>query len=302
MPIVCYPAHVSGRLRSTLLIECLSRSVSHNYRARDFFPIGLHHDQAQGRDITPGGGVQDLSDSLSPVVLRPIRRQLEAAEATPFDRIPRGAENARVASRQHGDSHPPSDQAPADHELIADLKRGNGDALRTLMGRYDRLVRFAIYRGSRVECQRDPAWLDSVASEVWTGFVGTLGRNPDRVPRELKTYFIQIARHKCIDALRKGRRGHATLSKGAGELDDLATPQPSALEIMSMAEEVAQLRRCISQLSPEDQALCSQIPQIAARRWRDVGRAVGLAESTVRSRWPGVVQRLKICLERRDTN
>ncbi|MCH7701489.1 MAG: hypothetical protein IID37_07355 [Planctomycetes bacterium] len=206
-----------------------------------------------------------------------------------------------MSSRQHFDPDPPSHQAPADHELIADLKRGNGDALRTLMARYDRLVRFAIYRGSRAECQRDPAWLDSIASEVWTGFVGTLGRNPDSVPRELKTYFIQIARHKCIDALRRGRRGHAALSQGARELDDLSTAQQSVSETMSIAEEVARLRWCVSQLSPEDQALCSQIPQIVERRWRDVGRAVGLAESTVRSRWPGVVQRLKICLERRHT-
>lgn len=167
------------------------------------------------------------------------------------------------------------------------------------MDRYDRLIRFAVYRGSRVECQRDPAWLDSVASEVWVGFVGTLRRNPDSVPRELKPYFIQIARHKCIDALRRGRRGQAALSHGPGELDDLSTAQQSVLELMSIAEEVDQLHECVSHLSPEDQALCSQIPRIVERRWRDVGRALGLSESTVRSRWPGVVQRLKICLERR---
>lgn len=212
--------------------------------------------------------------------------------------MPGGAENARVSNRQDGDRDPPSEQAPDDHELIADLKSGSGDALRRLMGRYDRLVRFAIYRGSRAECQRDPAWLDSVASEVWTGFVGTLSRNPDSVPRELKTYFLQIARHKCIDALRRGRRGRTGLSQSNSELDDLSTAEQSVLDIMSMAEEVAQLRWCVSRLSPEDQALCSQIPQIVERRWREVGRAVGLPESTVRSRWPGVVQRLKTCLER----
>jgi len=168
------------------------------------------------------------------------------------------------------------------------------------MDRYDRLVRFAIFRSSRAECQYDPAWLESVASEVWTGFIGTLSRNPDSVPRELKTYFIQIARNKCIDALRRGRHRQAAAAQGESELENLATTEQSVFEIMSMAEDVTRLRSCVSKLSPDDRALCSQIPHIVESRWRDVGRALELSESTVRSRWPGVVQRLKACLERRN--
>lgn len=202
-----------------------------------------------------------------------------------------------MLNQPSGDSPPSSTHLQSDHELIGRLERRDGEALKGLMERYDRLVRFTIFRCSRIECRRDPTWLDSVASEVWTGFMRTLARNPDTIPRQLKTYFIQIARNKCTDALRHGRRGPTLEPAGDEMLVGLSDPAQSAVEILTAAEDIARLRECVSRLSPQDQALCSQMPQIMKRRWREVGRSLGMAESTVRSRWPGVLKRLKDCLE-----
>ena len=55
-----------------------------------------------------------------------------------------------------------------DNELLADLAQTDPMALRVLMDRFDRLVRFTIFRTSRQRCRQDPLWIDSVASEVWT--------------------------------------------------------------------------------------------------------------------------------------
>ena len=66
-------------------------------------------------------------------------------------------------------------QEPSDNELLVAIGRGDPLALRLLMDRFDRLVRYVIYRASRQRCRRDPLWLDSVASEVWTDLCRSAG-------------------------------------------------------------------------------------------------------------------------------
>ena len=63
----------------------------------------------------------------------------------------------------------PPRQAPSDQELLARTAGGDPTALRALMDRYDRLVRFTIYRTSRQRCRQDPTCADpSVRAAIGT--------------------------------------------------------------------------------------------------------------------------------------
>ena len=54
---------------------------------------------------------------------------------------------------------------PDDHSLVAAAIHGDDAALRTLMDRYDRLVRYTICTAKR-QCVRDPQWLDTVCPQL----------------------------------------------------------------------------------------------------------------------------------------
>lgn len=189
---------------------------------------------------------------------------------------------------------------PDDPELVQRLRDGDGDALRALMGRYDRLVRYAVFRLCRAECVQDPTFLDSRASETWTGFVRSIQRTDCESPKNLKTYLIQIAKNKCADALRQSE-GVAPGETGdrAGDLSVIEAASPASLELLIQAEEVLALRECLEKLSHADKRLCDQMEHLVAGRWKLAAEALGMPESTLRSRWAGVVGKLKSCLEKK---
>ena len=67
--------------------------------------------------------------------------------------------------------------------LVQSVLGGDPAALRELMSRYDRLVRYAVFRAARDRCRKDPEWLDSIGSATWAGFVQSLNRSPDSLRR-----------------------------------------------------------------------------------------------------------------------
>jgi len=96
---------------------------------------------------------------------------------------------------------------PDDAYLIAAVVAGDAAALRQLMQRYDRAVRYAIFKRSQTLCNRDPSWLDSVASESWAAFVTGLRNRPDDPPQSVRSYLLRIAQNRCISAIRGRRAG-----------------------------------------------------------------------------------------------
>lgn len=189
-----------------------------------------------------------------------------------------------------------SDIPPSDDELLSAIRAGNDGALRVFMGRYDRLIRFAIYRIGRMQCVRDPQWLDSIASEVWSGFIKGLHRGGS-YQKDLRTYLLQIARNKCVDAIRRDRREqavHSRMEPGFGELLD---EEPGPLDLLETLEDVERLRDCVSRLNPGDQVICRQIPLIVERKWQEAGRVLGMPESTLRSRWSQILDNLSRCMK-----
>jgi RNA polymerase sigma factor (sigma-70 family) len=193
-----------------------------------------------------------------------------------------------------------TDDDPPDAALVRALGRGDPEALRLLMRRYDRLVRFAIYRTCRTQCAQDPDWLDARASETWTGFVRSMQRRGARPPDDLPNYLLQIARHKCLDAVRIGRAltGRAAAAEDA-VLAQLTDNNEDTTELLSRLDQLESLRACLAGLDAADRALCSQLDLIVERRWSEAAKKLAMPESTLRTQWKRVLERLRACIEKK---
>ena len=55
-------------------------------------------------------------------------------------------------------------------------------------------------------------------------------------------------------------------------------------------------------LEGDDRALVAQLDAITDRRWKDAAQALGMKESTLRSRWQRVLERLRECMTERTDN
>ena len=185
-----------------------------------------------------------------------------------------------------------------DSYLMKSVIGGAPAALRALMSRYDRLVRYTIFQRARHRCRMDPEWLDSVASATWAGFVQSLNRSPETPPSSVSAYLVRIARNQVASRLRKQEQAHETLEARhietvAADRDD--TPDP--LTTLSVAEDLAALQACIASVGGADSELLAHLEAITDRRWKDAAAALGLPESTLRSRWQRLLDRLRDCVE-----
>lgn len=203
-------------------------------------------------------------------------------------------------SRPQPDAREDVDREIVDEgHLVAQIARGDAQALRALMTRYDRLVRFTVFRLSRDRCLHDPQWLDGLASEVWTAFVQRAKQIPQAIPSP-RTFLYSIARNRTVsalrDAVRDRTRGANSDSTGdAIEIPDSEAQDPTAE--MARVEELSALFRCRDALSSDDRRMLTQLEAILERRWEAAAGALGIPESTLRSRWKGIVGQLRECLE-----
>ena len=193
---------------------------------------------------------------------------------------------------------PPQTDHPTDAQLLAGIAGGDPLAIRRVMDRYDRLVRYTIYRISRERCRRDPLWLDSVASEVWTDVCRSARTQPDQAIVNIHAYLIQIARRRCIDALR--RRAEASQGGGEADYSQVLVGEEDTSDVLEHLEQLSALRSCMSKLAEDDRRLCGELAAITAGHWREAAERLEMPESTLRSRWKRVLDRLRACLEAGD--
>ncbi len=190
--------------------------------------------------------------------------------------------------------------APDDDFLIASMLGGDAAALTRLIDRYDRLIRFTVFRSSKDRCLQDPEWLEGVASATWAGFVRSMRRDPDHRPRSLRAYLVQIAKNQVVSGLRAAPPQHQSLWTDVDGTDPAITSRlEEPLEILSRLELLEALRGCLAELGPDDRALATQLPAITERRWKDAAEALDLKESTLRSRWQQTLERLRGCIRRK---
>lgn len=190
------------------------------------------------------------------------------------------------------------DSSPPDRTLIDELLQGDQGALRQLMTRYDRLVRYVIFRASPSRFRRDPHWVESLASATWLGFTQSVQRRNTGCPTSVQAYLVRIARNQVTSELRRaGSERVQPESDKSNYIDKIAARVEEPAELISRLELLEVLRLCVSKLSAEDRALIGQLAAITERRWVDAGRALGLPESTLRSRWSRTLERLRRCLD-----
>lgn len=187
-----------------------------------------------------------------------------------------------------------------DQFLIKSMLSGDSGALDRLIERYDRLVRYTVFRAARHRCRQDPEWVDSVASDTWAGFVRSMQRNPDKLPDSVTTYLIQVARNRCTDALRVVPPSHESLDdESGGDIAPADEGGQDPLEVAARLEELEILRSCVDDLSDDDRGLYAQLDLITQKRWREAAAALAIPEATLRSRWKKVLGRLQLSIERK---
>ncbi|MGB2985610.1 MAG: sigma-70 family RNA polymerase sigma factor [Phycisphaerae bacterium] len=196
-----------------------------------------------------------------------------------------------------------SSPSPSDEFLVAGMLGGDAAALTRLMDRYDRLIRYTVFRASKDRCVRDPQWLESIASATWTGFVRSMQRDPDNPPKSVRAYLVRIARNQVVSALRSSPPERESLYiHENGDDAPIAARLEEPIEELSRLEHLEALRVCLAELDSDDRTLATQLPAITERRWREAAEALGLKESTLRSRWKRTLERLRGCIERKTGN
>jgi len=207
-----------------------------------------------------------------------------------------------MADSVRGDSTSESGPSagPDDDFLIAGMLGGDATALDKLIERYDRLVRYTVLRASHSHCMRDPHWLDTIASDTWTGFVHSMQRSPDNRPKSVRAYLVQIARNKCTSALRRTPPAHEPIGgREDGAMLDIAATTEEPAELLSRIELLEDLRSCLAELGPDEQKMASELTAITDRKWKEAAASLDMSESTLRSRWRRVLERLRRCITRK---
>jgi len=69
------------------------------------------------------------------------------------------------------------------------------------------------------------------------------------------------------------------------------------LTMLSAAEDLTAVRACIEAVGGDDGELLVHLDAITGRRWKEAAAALGLPESTLRSRWRRLLDRLRDCVE-----
>ncbi|MCG3131903.1 MAG: hypothetical protein FLDDKLPJ_02713 [Phycisphaerae bacterium] len=181
---------------------------------------------------------------------------------------------------------------PTDVELLARIRAGSEDALRTLMRRHDALIRYTVFRFSRDRCRADPAWLDDIAASCWAALVErarTGGTTPDNLPGLLVT----LARNRTITAVRAEDRSLARTVRYAQQRSVEDNLSEDASTVIERFEELARLRDILAGLDEPDRRILAELPLILDRRWTEAARRLDMPESTLRSIWAALKDKIR---------
>ncbi len=113
----------------------------------------------------------------------------------------------------------------------------------------------------------------------------------------LRTWLFGIARHRCLDALKAGKRREGRIAQG-GELPETADAAPSALERLGQAELVAALGDCLDELVPETRmVLLMRFSEDMP--YDEIARVCRASAETMRARVSRALPVLRRCVEQR---
>jgi len=192
---------------------------------------------------------------------------------------------------------------PSDSFLIQAMVGGDAVALRELMQRFDRLVRYQVFRVSQSRCHVDPHWLDAIASEVWSGFVDRCRAKPDETIDSVPALLSRMARNRSISALRgvTGNTPLQSLDSAATGLDQTLSSDEALqpVEVAQRLELLEILQDSLSDLNEAERGVCDELGLIMERRWKEAGERLDMSESTLRSRWKVILDKLRQSVRRK---
>jgi RNA polymerase sigma-70 factor (ECF subfamily) len=184
---------------------------------------------------------------------------------------------------------PAADPATAEAPVLAALDRDDRRGALTLLMR---LYGDAIYR----YCQGMVLDPDQAADVHQTVFVEAW-RDLPRFSRRssFKTWLFAIARHRCLDALKIGKRRRArfTADDDAPEPTDAA---PNAEDSLSERSMLPPLERCLGELRPDSRTAVLLRFQ-DAMSYEEMGKLVGELPGSLQARVARSMPVLRKCLE-----
>lgn len=167
-----------------------------------------------------------------------------------------------------------TDGRTGEQVLVMRAQRGEQDAFRTLVERYQNLVyTLALRMVAR------PADAEDVAQEAF--LAAWKGLPKFRMDAQFSTWLYRLTMNAATDLLRR-RRDSQSLEDEEQPVQ-LADPAPGPEALSQAAESRAALQRAISALS-ENHRKILLLRAVGGLDYREIGLALGLTEGTVKSR------------------
>jgi RNA polymerase sigma factor (sigma-70 family) len=193
----------------------------------------------------------------------------------------------------------------ADQFLVEQIRTGDEDAWRQLIGRYE--GRLAAFARTRLRSRAD---VDDAVQETFLGFLQSLDRYDEN--RSLETYLFAIVRYKIGDICRRKRLptpadfGHDA-EQGGDVLERAGTGETPSFHARRRESLVAQqtliaegLRRLIREYAEKDRFRDLQIVELSfyvGMRNKDIGAKLGVDEKAVAGVKFRAIHRLRDVME-----
>jgi RNA polymerase sigma-70 factor, ECF subfamily len=175
-----------------------------------------------------------------------------------------------------------------DAELLARARRGDEDAFRALVVRYEPVVAATV-----IGMLGRGADADDVGQETFIRFYDALDRF--REESTLKTYLVRIAMNLSLNALQRRRRGALRFVSRDDAGASLAEPAVAPVAMDDADERRAVVRSAVARLAPKHQAVVV-LRMLQSFSTRDTATALGVPEGTVLSRLSRAMKELQAML------
>ena len=179
-------------------------------------------------------------------------------------------------------------------EMIAQIRRGDPDALASLISRYQhRLYRYL------VRLARDPATAEDLFQQTWLRVYEKIGQFD--VARNFEVWLFSVAHNLAVDYFR-GRRDteslDARMESGSTRGEYIASAGPDALAQLLDSERAAMLAACISELPPiHREVLTLRFEE--NMKLEEIAEVARIPLSTVKSRLSRALEGLRAAMESR---
>ena len=180
------------------------------------------------------------------------------------------------------------EQNKSDSDLLAAVAAANMAAFERLYRLYEKRVYQYAYTFVRDRATAEEVTVDTMTA-VWHGAAGFTAMS------RVSTWILGIARHKALDAVRKGARHAANVV--LEEAARIADPGAGPIEAIASGQTGNATRRAMGTLSPDHQEIL-RLVFFEELSYEEIAALLGIPANTVKTRVYYAKQQLKQHLER----